>query len=257
MAVQKFPAEKTLVVTGAGSPRGIGRATATRFASEGWAVAALDLDGAAAEGLAAELRERYGVAAVGVQADVSDEASVDRAVTEVESELPPIVALVNSAGISDPTPFFEMDSARWRRVIDINATGTFLVTHRVARGMVERGLGRIASISSTAAQNGGGNYSKSAYAASKAAIEGMSRAIALEFAPHGVTVNTIAPATINTDIMGGPLTEDRLPDFLSRVPVGRVGEVSEVAGLLFYLCGEEAGYITGATYNINGGHRIG
>lgn len=257
MAIQTFPADKTLLVTGAGSPKGIGRATAVRFASEDWSIAALDLDGTAAEDLASELANRYKVRTLGVQADVSDAQSIDAAVTSVENELPPVVALVNSAGISDPTSFFEMDVDRWKRVIDINATGTFQVTHRVARGMVDRGVGRIVSISSSAAQNGGGNYSKSAYAASKAAIVGMSRSIALEFAPHGVTVNTISPATINTDIMGGPLTEDRLPDFLSRVPVGRVGEVSEVAGLLYYLCSEEAGYITGANYNINGGHYIG
>jgi NAD(P)-dependent dehydrogenase (short-subunit alcohol dehydrogenase family) len=139
----------------------------------------------------------------------------------------------------------------------INATGTFVITRRVVPGMMERGYGRVVSLGSTAMQNGGGTFSKSAYAASKGAIEAFSRALALEIAPQGVTVNVIAPATIDTDIMGGPITDDRKPKFLAQLPVGRIGTPGEVAALIEFLIGEEAGYITGATYNINGGLRIG
>ena len=109
----------------------------------------------------------------------------------------------------------------------------------------------------TAAQTGGGNYSKSSYAAAKNAIEGLSRAVAREVAPYGVTVNVVAPATIDTDIMGGPITPERAPGFIAGLPVGRIGTVEEVAALIEFLLGENAGYITGATYNINGGLRIG
>lgn len=252
-----FPESKTVLLTGGASARGIGRGVAHRFAAHGWNVAVLDIDGDGARDLAHDLSTEFGVEAFGTDADISDEASVDQAVSAVEAKLPPIVALVNSAGISDPTPFVDVTLAAWQRVLGINATGTFLVTKRVVPGMIERKVGRVVSLSSTAAQNGGGTYSKSAYSASKAAIEGMTRSVALELAQYGVTANAVAPATIDTDIMGGPLTEDRLPTFLSQLPVGRVGTVDEVAALIEFLCGDDAGYITGATYNINGGIRIG
>ncbi|MGO2092780.1 SDR family NAD(P)-dependent oxidoreductase [Microbacterium gubbeenense] len=252
-----FPEARTAVITGGASPRGIGRATARRLARAGWSIAVVDLDAAGAADCAAELTDEFGVEAIGVGADISEEASVNAAASRIEASLAPVVALANAAGISNPTPFVELDVATWRRVLEVNATGTFLVTHRFVPGMIERGLGRIVSLSSTAAQNGGGTYSKSAYAASKAAIEGMTRALALELASEGITANAIAPATIDTDIMGGPLTEDRLPSFLSQLPVGRIGSVDEVAALIEFLVGSDAGYITGATYNINGGIRIG
>lgn len=250
-------AHATVIVTGAGSERGIGRTSARRLARDGWSVGIIDLDGDAARRVASELTSEFGVRAVGVAADVSSESDVDTAVAEIESTLLPVEALVNAAGISSPVPFLETDLTLWERVLRINATGTFLVTKRVMPGLIERGYGRVVSIGSTAAQNGGGTYSKSAYAAAKGAIESFSRAVALEMAPHGVTVNVVAPATIDTDIMGGRITDDRKPTFLAQLPVGRLGTTDEVAALIEFLIGSDAGYITGATYNINGGIRIG
>lgn len=247
----------TAIVTGGGSERGIGRATARRLARDGWSIGLVDMDGEASQCIAAELVDEFGVRAVGVQADVSSEQDVDRAIASIESALPAAEALVNAAGISSPLPFLETDLTQWERVMRINATGTFLVTKRVMPGLIDRGYGRVVSIGSTAAQNGGGTYSKSAYAAAKGAIESFSRAVALEMAPHGVTVNVVAPATIDTDIMGGRITEDRKPAFLAQLPVGRIGTTDEVAALIEFLIGADAGYITGATYNINGGIRIG
>lgn len=249
--------QATAVVTGAGSDRGIGRAVARRLARDGWSLGLVDLDGEAAEHVAAELREEFGGAAIGVAADVSAPADVDAAIARIEAELPPAEALVNAAGISSPVPFLETSLELWNRVMRINATGTYVVTQRVMPGFIERGYGRVVSIGSTAAQNGGGTYSKSAYAASKGAIESFSRAVALEMAPLGVTVNVVAPATIDTDIMGGRITDDRKPTFLAQLPVGRLGSTDEVAALIEFLIGSDAGYITGATYNINGGIRIG
>lgn len=247
----------TAIVTGGGSERGIGRATARRLAQDGWSVGIVDLDGDAARRVASELVEEFGVRAVGESADVSSEQDVDRAMAAIEDALPPIEALVNAAGISSPVPFLETDLTLWERVLRINATGTFLMTKRIMPGLIDRGYGRVVSIGSTAAQNGGGTYSKSAYAAAKGAIESFSRAVALEMAPHGVTVNVVAPATIDTDIMGGRITDDRKPTFLAQLPVGRIGTTDEVAALIEFLIGADAGYITGATYNINGGIRIG
>ena len=248
---------QTVIVTGAASERGIGRGVARRLARHGWSLGLIDLDGPATERLAADLVAEFGIQAVGVGADVSDDAAIDAAVTRFEAELPPITGLVASAGISDPTPYLESTREAWDRVMRVNATGTWVTLRRVTPGMVERGYGRVVTLSSAAAQTGGGSYSRAAYASSKAAIEGLTRGVALELAPFGVTANAIAPATIDTDIMGGPLTEDRKPKFVAALPVGRVGTVEEVAALIEFLLGEEAGYITGVTYNINGGHRIG
>lgn len=250
-------AHATAIITGGASERGIGRATARRLARDGWSIALVDLDGGAAGHVATELEAEFGVKSIGVAADVSDEAAVDAAVARIEEALPPAEALVNAAGISSPVPFLETSLELWERVMRINATGTFLLTRRVVPGFIERGYGRVVSIGSTAAQNGGGTYSKSAYAASKGAIESFSRAVALETAPYGVTVNVVAPATIDTDIMGGRITDDRKPAFLAQLPVGRIGTTDEVAALIEFLIGADAGYITGATYNINGGIRIG
>ncbi|MFF2773140.1 SDR family NAD(P)-dependent oxidoreductase, partial [Streptomyces bacillaris] len=212
---------RTVIITGAASERGIGRGVAHRLAAGGWSVGIIDLDQDAVDAAAAQLAADTGATVRGHAADVSDEGQVDQAFRRFEDELPPLVALVNLAGISDPTPFLDSTLAQWERVMRVNATGTYVTCRRAAPGMVERGHGRIVNFSSTAAQTGGGNYSKSVYAASKNAIEGLTRSIARELAPDGVTANTIAPASIDTDIMGGRITEERLPQFVGALPVGR------------------------------------
>ena len=251
-----LPAARTAVVTGAGSPRGIGRATASRLARDGWAVGILDVDGAAAQRVAEQVVQAYGVPALGVRADISDEASVDTAVAAVESALPPVIGLVNVAGVSSPVPFLEVTTAEWDRVFDVNMRGTFLVTRRVVPAMIDAGVGRIVSISSISAQRGGGTYSKVPYSASKAAVIGFTRALARELGPHKITVNCVAPGPIDTDIMGGTLTEERKAQMSADVLLGRVGTVDDVAALLAFLLSQEAGYITAATYDINGGLQV-
>ncbi|WP_285249106.1 SDR family NAD(P)-dependent oxidoreductase [Pseudarthrobacter sp. efr-133-R2A-89] len=251
-----FPAERTAVLTGAASARGIGRATADRLASEGWSIAILDINAEDAQAAAAEIGSSQAVKAIGVGADVSDEASVDQAITEIEQALPPIVGLVNLAGISSPTPFMETTVAEWDKVFAINMRGTFIVSQRVLKGMIERGLGRIVSISSISAQRGGGTYSKVAYSASKAGILGFTRALAREVGEHNITVNAIAPGPIDTDIMGGTLTDERKAQMSEGIMMGRVGTREEVGALIAFLLGEDAGYITAATYDINGGLQV-
>jgi 2-hydroxycyclohexanecarboxyl-CoA dehydrogenase len=251
-----FPAERTVVITGAASPRGIGRATAERLARDGWSIAILDLDGEAAKRTAAEVGSDRSVASLGVAADVADPDSVEVAIAQIEASLPPIIGLANVAGVSSPVDFLDLTLAEWDRVFDINIRGAFLVTRRVVPAMLAAGVGRIVSVSSASAQRGGGTYSKVPYSASKAALIGFSRALARELGPHGITVNCVAPGPIDTDIMGGTLTQERKAELGAHGMIGRVGTVAEVAALMAYLLGQDAGYITAATYDINGGLQV-
>ncbi|MCA4133334.1 SDR family NAD(P)-dependent oxidoreductase [Arthrobacter sp. M4] len=256
MNTTPFPTQRTVVLTGAASARGIGRAVADKMASEGWAVAILDINAIDAKAAAAEVADKFGVPTLGLGADVSDKASVDAAIAEIEAGLPPIVGLANIAGISRPVPFMEETVEGWDRVFDINMRGTFLVSQAVLKGMIERKVGRIVSISSISAQRGGGTYSKVAYSASKGGVIGFTRALAREVGEHGVTVNAVAPGPIDTDIMGGTLSDERKAQMSEGIMMGRVGTREEVAALINFLLSEEAGYITAATYDINGGLQV-
>ncbi|MBM7804383.1 2-hydroxycyclohexanecarboxyl-CoA dehydrogenase [Geodermatophilus bullaregiensis] len=248
--------DKTAVVTGAGSRRGIGRATAHTLAAAGWNVAILDLDEASAKDAAHEIAERHGVQAVGIGCDVTDEASVEAALTVLDGALPPVGALVNNAGITSPTPFLEVSGEEWDRIFAVNVRGAYNITRRVAPGMVERGFGRIVFLASVSAERGGGVFGGVAYSAAKAAQLGFTRALARELGPNGVTVNAVAPGLIDTDITGGALEGERKTQLVAGIPVGRNGNVNDVADLITYLCREETGYVTGATYDVNGGSHI-
>jgi len=250
---QAFPVDRTVVITGAASARGIGRAAADRLAHDGWAVAILDLKQSDAAAAAVEVATATGAQTMGVGADVSDQASVVAAIDEVEASMPPIVGLANLAGISSPTEFMDETVESWDRVFAVNMRGTFVVTQRVLRSMIAQRLGRIVSVSSISAQRGGGTYSKVAYSASKAGVIGFTRALAREMGPHNITVNAVAPGPIDTDIMGGTLTEERKAEMSQDVLMGRVGRPGEVAALIAFLLSEDAGWITAATYDINGG----
>ncbi|KGJ81760.1 short-chain dehydrogenase [Cryobacterium roopkundense] len=251
-----FPADRTVVLTGAASERGIGRSTADKLASLGWSVAIVDIDADAARTAASAIESARGIRAIGVGADVSDKASVDAAIGEIEATMPPIVGLVNLAGISSPTEFMSETVEAWDRVFAINMRGSFLVSQRVLGGMIDRKLGRIVSISSVSAQRGGGTYSKVAYSASKAAIIGFTRALAREMGEHNITVNAVAPGPIDTDIMGGTLTDERKSEMSADILMGRVGTRDDVAALISFLLSADAGYITAATYDINGGLQV-
>jgi NAD(P)-dependent dehydrogenase (short-subunit alcohol dehydrogenase family) len=216
----------------------------------------LDIDGDEARAAAAEIGTAHGVAALGLGVDVSDQAAVDAAIAEVETGLPPIVALANVAGIASPVPFMNETVEGWDRVFAVNMRGTFIVTQRVVRGMIERRQGRVVSLSSVSAQRGGGTYSKVAYSASKAAIIGFTRALAREVGEYGITVNAVAPGPVDTDIMGGLLTDERKAAMSADTLIGRVGTREEVAALIAFLLGDDAGWITAATYDINGGLQI-
>jgi NAD(P)-dependent dehydrogenase (short-subunit alcohol dehydrogenase family) len=193
------------------------------------------------------------VTAGSVAADVSDEVQVRSAIDELENALPPIAALANIAGISSPTPYLELTSEEWRRVIDINLNGVHYVTRRVAESMVRHRYGRIVSISSVSAQRGGGTYSKTPYSVAKAGVIGLTRSLARELGPYGITVNAIAPGPIDTDIMGGPLTEERKAGLIGDLVVEHLGVPDDVASAIAFLMTEEARYISGQTLNVDGG----
>jgi 2-hydroxycyclohexanecarboxyl-CoA dehydrogenase len=253
MSPVELPAQRSVIVTGGASPRGIGRPTAARLAAAGWAVAVLDLDGPGAAATAAQVASEHGVESVGLGVDVTDPDAVAQAVAEVQRRLPPVLGLANIAGISSPTPFLDVSAAEWDRVFAANTRSAFLMSQQVLPVMIEHGIGRIVSVSSISAQRGGGTYSKVAYSASKAALIGLSRALAREMSPLGITVNCVAPGPIDTDIMGGPLTDERKQAMSADSMVPRVGRPDEVAALITFLMGPDAGFITAATYDINGG----
>ncbi len=246
----------TAVVTGAASQRGIGRATAHALAADGWNIAILDLDEAGAKEAAHDVAEHSGVQAFGLDCDVTDEDSVQAALSSLAGFAPPIGALVNNAGITSPTRFHDVTGAEWDRIFAVNVRGAYNITRRVTPGMAERGFGRVVFLSSVSAERGGGVFGGVAYSAAKAAQLGFARALAREVGPDGITVNSVAPGLIDTDITGGALEGDTKTQLVAGIPVGRNGRVTDVADLITYLCREQTGYITGATYDINGGSHI-
>jgi NAD(P)-dependent dehydrogenase (short-subunit alcohol dehydrogenase family) len=248
--------DMTAVVTGAGSRRGIGRATAHALAAAGWNVAVLDLDEAGAKDVATDIAEQHGVQAVGIACDVTDATSVENALVALDAAVPPVGALVNNAGITSPTRFLDVTAEEWDRIFAVNVRGAYNITRQVAPGMAERGFGRIVFLSSVSAVRGGGVFGGVAYSAAKAAQLGFARALARELGPNGVTANSVAPGLIGTDITGGALEGERKSELLAGTPVGRIGNVNDVADLITYLCREESGYITGVTYDVNGGSHI-
>lgn len=248
---------RTAVITGAGSERGIGREAARQLAAAGFAVAVLDIDGSAAEDTAALVADEYGADTVGLMADVTDAVSVAAAIDAVESsKLPAVGALVNNAGISSPTRFLDIDQDEWELMFKVNVTGTYLVTQRVLPGLLRRGYGRVVNLSSVSAVRGGGLFGGSHYSAAKAAVLGLTRALAREVGQQGVVVNAVAPGLIDTDIVGDLLSTDRGDRIVADTPVGRGGRTADVASMITYLAGESVGYITGATFDVNGGSHI-
>ncbi|MFK4762694.1 SDR family NAD(P)-dependent oxidoreductase [Microbacterium sp. ZW T5_45] len=248
-----FPAERTVILTGAASPRGIGRATAFYLAERGWNVGIIDVDGEAAAATAAEVSAQHGVKAAGAGANVADREQAVAAVDALEAELPQIVALVNFAGVSSPVPYLEVTPEEWHRVNSINLEGVHWVTQRVSRTLAENGVGRLVGISSVSAQRGGGTFSKTPYSASKAGVIGLMRSIARELGPLGITANVISPGPIDTDIMGGTLTEERKTAMAADGVLPRIGTPTDIAAAVAYLISEDAGFVTGQTLNVDGG----
>lgn len=251
-----FPEQPTAIITGAASERGIGRATAHRLAASGWAIAVIDLSQDACDRVAEEIASEHNVPALGIGVDITDAEAVGSAVERIVAELPQLVGLVNNAGVSSPVPFLDVSAAEWERVINVNVNGTFHITRAAVPIMAENRLGRIVNVSSASAERGGGVYGRAAYSASKAALLGMARTLARELGPYGITANSVSPGSIDTDIMGGRLTDERKLKLLAELLVGRVGTPEDVASVIGFLLSAESGYLTGVTYDVNGGSHI-
>ena len=234
MQLNGFHDRVALVTVGA---RGIGRAIAERLRDLGARVAVGDLRAPQIDGV------------LGLELDVTSEPGVEAAFARVESELGPPSILVLNAGIFVIEPFEETTLESWRRTIDVNLTGAFLCARRALPAMREAGYGRIVAIGSSAGKTGGAK-AVAAYGASKAGVMALAKAIASEYAPHGITSNALAPSLIDTDMISS------MPDMADKVPVGRLGTVDDVADTVAFLCSAHAGYITGEVVDVNGGFLI-
>ncbi len=228
-----------------GGTRGIGRAICQRLKADGFKVAAgYSGNEAAAEACARDLGIMVVRGNVGVFADCQ------AAVARVAAELGPVDVLVNNAGITRDGFFHKMDPEQWSEVIRVNMDSLFNMTRQVIEGMRERGWGRIINISSINGQKG--QVGQTNYSAAKAGMIGFSKALALENARKGVTVNCIAPGYIDTEMVTA-VPEDVLKGIISQIPVGRLGRGEEIADMVAFLAGEHAGYVTGSTLSLNGG----
>ncbi len=233
-----------------GGSRGIGGAIARSFAGEGAAVAVLHLDDEENAGALVADVTRAGGSAWAFSCDVSDAAQVAAAVDGVAAELGDIDILVNCAGYADAGPFEDVTVADWDRMIGVHLRGTFLVTHGVYGGMRARGYGRIINIASQLAYMGAAGMTH--YCAAKAGIIGFTRALALEAAPHGVTVNAIAPGATETDLLR-ELSPEWRAEKVASLPIGRFGRPADIAPTAVLLASDDGGFYVGQTLSPNGG----
>jgi 3-oxoacyl-[acyl-carrier protein] reductase len=247
-------AGRVAVVTG--GARGIGAATASRLAAGGASVAILDLD----ESQAAATAGRLGApAAIGVGCDVTDPDSVQAAVGRVVDQLGGVPVLVNNAGITRDNLLFKMSTDDWDAVIGVHLRGAFLMTRAAQVPMVRQRYGRIVSLSSVSAL---GNRGQANYSAAKMGLQGLTRTLAIELGPYGITANAVAPGFVVTDMtdqtaarLGIP-AEQLQQQAAAVTPVRRVGLPDDVAAAICFLAGDDAGFVTGQTLYVDGGRRL-
>ena len=245
---------KTALVTGAAA--GIGRAVALRFARDGMAVGVLDLNLEGAESVAAEIRAAGGKA-IALAASIADRKQMTAALTRLREAFGPVTVLVNNAGITGYCPFEELTDEAWDKVMEINLKGTFIVTQLVLPDMKAAHWGRIINISSSSAQTGAETMAH--YSASKGGVIALTRTLARELGPLGVTVNNIPPGSVMNTLMS-EATRDRFPmpaeQLLKTLPVRRTGEPEDIANAAAWLAAEESSYVTGQTIGVNGGRVV-
>ncbi|ORW26966.1 short-chain dehydrogenase [Mycobacterium paraense] len=229
---------KTAVVTGGGS--GIGQAVAQRLRADGLDVATIDLRPSETE--------------LAFTADVTDRSQVDAALAAIRAQLGPVTVLVNAAGLDGFKRFANITFEDWQRVIDVNLNGVFHTIQAVLPDMVEAGWGRIVNISSSSTHSGAPYMSH--YVAAKSAVNGLTKSLALEYGPNGITVNAVPPGFIDTPMLRTAEQNGFLgnvEETIARTPVRRMGKPEDIAAACAFLISEEAGYITGQILGVNGG----
>lgn len=229
---------KTAVVTGGGS--GIGRAVANRLRADGYHVATIDLNPSDDD--------------FAHTADVTDRAQVEQALSAIRAQLGPVTILVNAAGLDGFKRFTEITFDEWRKVIDVNLNGVFHCTQAVLPDMIDAGWGRIVNISSSSTHSGTPYMSH--YVAAKSAVNGLTKSLALEYGPAGITVNAVSPGFIDTPMLRTAEARGMIRDVQATIdatPVRRMGKPEDIAAACAFLISDEAGYITGQILGVNGG----
>lgn len=245
-------ARRVALVTGGGA--GIGAATCLRLARDGMAVGVLGRRMENARAVADAILAAGG-RALAVEADVADRAALDGAVAEVRSGLGPITVLVNNAGIEDFSPFADVDDDLWDRMMAVNLKGTYHATQAVLPDMVTGAWGRIINLTALGAQIGAANMVH--YTASKGGVTAMTRSLAVELGPKGITVNAVSPGFLLTPMAQRAIDGDLFPvpyqEIVATYPIPRVGQPEDAAAAIAFFASEEASYITGQTLGVNGG----
>lgn len=245
---------RVALVTGAAA--GIGAACAKQLAADGMAVGVLDLDAERCAETVAAIREK-GQQAIALGADISNRDQVRAAVAQLREAFGPVTVLVNNAGVTDFTPFEEITEERWNFVYRINVLGQIIVAQEVLPDMKAGHWGRIVNISSSSAQTGA--VGMATYSSSKGAIITLTRTLAQELGPHGITVNNIPPGSVMGTIMSEANRDKfQVPSevLVAGIPVRRMGEPNDIANACSWLCSEASGYVTGQTIGVNGGRVI-
>ena len=253
-AMQKRFMDKVVLVTGAA--RGIGQATAARFAEEGAKIAVCDLSADAANETAAAIASEYGVETVGVGCNVADEAQVDQMVEAVLKKFGTIDCLINNAGVTRDNLLFKMSVDDWDAVMNVHLRGTFLCTRAVQRHMVEKRSGKIINLSSTSAL---GNRGQANYSSAKAGLQAFTRTAAVELGPFNINVNAVAPGFVDTEMTRqtaarrGYEVEEYKAMRAKSIPLGRVGVPRDIANVIAFLCSEDASFVSGQIIYVKGG----
>ena len=244
--------DKVAIITGGAGLNGLGFATAKMMAEQGASVVILDLPAADPAGAAARLGPQH----LGLVANVTDKASCEAAAAAVVAAKGRIDILVNNAGITQPRKFLDITGGDYDAILDVSLRGTLYASQAVLPTMIKQSSGSIVCISSVSAQRGGGILGGPHYSAAKAGVLGLARAMAREYGANNIRVNSVTPGLIATDINKGKIPEDKRQAILDGIPLGRIGEPSDVAGAVTFLASDLSKYLTGVTLDVNGGMLI-